>query len=96
MNIRTFIALEISNDIRNQITNIQKHLMNKGAELKWIKNENIHLTLRFLGEIDDKYHDKIFEAMNKVAGDAKSLYFSLTGLGMFLLAKETASLGFIP
>ena len=83
MNIRTFIALGISNDIRNQITNIQKHLMNKGAELKWIKNENIHLTLRFLGEIDDKYHDKIFEAMNKVAEDARSVNLSLTGLGMF-------------
>jgi len=83
MIIRTFIALEISNVIRNQITNIQKHLMNKGAELRWIKNDNIHLTLRFLGEIDNKNHDKIFEAMNNAAEDTRSLNLSLTGLGMF-------------
>lgn len=83
MIIRTFIALEISNVIRKQITNIQKNLMNKGAEIRWIKNDNIHLTLRFLGEIENKYHDKIFEAMNNVAEDARSLNLSLTGLGMF-------------
>ncbi len=83
MNIRTFIALEISNIIRNQITNIQKHLMNKGAEIRWIKNDNIHLTLRFVGEIDNKNHDKIFEAMNKVAENARPITLNLTELGMF-------------
>lgn len=83
MNIRTFIALEISDVIRNQITIIQKQLTNKGAELNWIKNENIHLTLRFLGEIDDNNHNKIFEAMNKVAENARCLNLSLTELGMF-------------
>ncbi len=83
MIIRTFIALEISNVIRNQITDIQKNLLNKGAEIRWIRNDNIHLTLRFLGEIENKSHDKIFEAMNNVAEDARSLKLSLTGLGMF-------------
>ena len=83
MNIRTFIALEISDVIRNQITIIQKQLTNKGAELNWIKNENIHLTLRSLGEIDDNNHNKIFEAMNKVAENARCLNLSLTELGMF-------------
>lgn len=83
MNIRTFIALEISDVIRNQIVIIQNQLMKESAELKWIKYENIHLTLRFLGEIDDRYHENLFKAMNKVAEDTRSLNLSLTKLGLF-------------
>jgi len=83
MNIRTFIALEISDVIRNQITLIQKQLMNKGAEVKWSKKENIHLTLKFMGEIDDTKHIKIFEAMDNVGKNARSLKLAFTDLGMF-------------
>ena len=83
MNIRTFIALEISDVIRNQITLIQKQLANKGAEVKWSKKENIHLTLKFMGEIDDKKHVKIIEAIDSVGENTRRLKLFLTELGMF-------------
>jgi len=83
MKIRTFIALEIADVIKEQLTHIQRQLMNKGAELKWIKKENIHLTLKFLGEIDENNHNKIFELMNHASENAGSLNLSLSELGMF-------------
>lgn len=83
MKIRTFIALEIADAIKEQLTHVQNQLMNKGAELKWLKKENIHLTLRFLGEIDEKIHNKIFDLMNHVAENVSSLNLSLAELGMF-------------
>lgn len=50
--IRTFIAIEIENsDVLKKLVEARNKLVETGADLKPVEDENIHLTLRFIGEI---------------------------------------------
>ncbi|MDH5745715.1 MAG: RNA 2',3'-cyclic phosphodiesterase [Candidatus Bathyarchaeota archaeon] len=65
--IRSFIAFDIDSDsILKKITGVQNLLIKTGAGLKLVKPENIHITVRFLGNITPNMVEKIFEGMKKV------------------------------
>ena len=65
--IRSFIAFDIDNDaVLRKITDTQNLLIKTGANLKLVKPENIHITMRFLGNITPPTVEKIFEEMKKV------------------------------
>lgn len=53
--IRTFIAIEMPEDVTAAVVEVQEGLRSYGIRLRWVKPENIHLTLKFLGDtnIDD-------------------------------------------
>ena len=65
--IRAFIAVDIeSEEFRNQIVEIQKKLLDIGADIKLVAPENIHLTLRFLGEIETTLMEKIIDMLKVI------------------------------
>jgi 2'-5' RNA ligase len=65
--IRSFIAFDIeSSYVLERITQMQKKLAETGADLKFVEPKNIHITLRFLGNITPNMVDRIFEGMQKV------------------------------
>ncbi|MDM8515331.1 RNA 2',3'-cyclic phosphodiesterase [Desulfobacterales bacterium HSG16] len=49
--IRAFIAIKLPESVTSGILDLQKDLKNKGLVIKWVRPENIHLTLKFLGNI---------------------------------------------
>ena len=51
--MRTFIAIELEKEIRDTLFQIQEELKSVQADVKWIKTANIHLTLKFLGEVEE-------------------------------------------
>ena len=64
--IRSFIAFDINNEsILQKILDIQKLLSKTGADLKLVEPENIHITVRFLGNITSATVEKVFEEMKK-------------------------------
>lgn len=65
--IRSFMAFDIDNEaVLRKITGAQSLLIKTGADLKMVKPENIHITMRFLGNITPPMVDKIFEETRKV------------------------------
>jgi 2'-5' RNA ligase len=52
--LRTFLAIDVGKAIRDRCLALQEALARGGAELKWVEEENIHLTLLFLGEVEDR------------------------------------------
>jgi len=65
--IRSFIAFDIDNEtVREKIAETQALLVKTGADLKPVEPKNIHVTLRFLGNINPTTVEKIFEEMQKV------------------------------
>jgi len=65
--IRSFIAFDIeSASVLERITEMQKMLAETGADLKFVEPKNIHITVRFLGNITPNMVDRIFEGMQKV------------------------------
>ncbi len=51
--MRSFIAIHLSDEVRKEILKLQDDLKKKYMGVKWVEPQNIHLTLKFLGEIDN-------------------------------------------
>jgi 2'-5' RNA ligase len=64
--IRSFIAFDIDNEsVLKKMLDVQNLLAKTGADLKLVEPQNIHVTLRFLGDITASMVEKIFEEMKK-------------------------------
>jgi 2'-5' RNA ligase len=81
--MRTFIAIELPAEIKSSLRQLQDKLRLSGADVKWAEPENIHLTLKFLGERDEKRVEKIKEILGEVAKERKVFPLCLKGLGAF-------------
>jgi 2'-5' RNA ligase len=65
--IRSFIAFDMDSEmILKKIAAVQNLLVETGADLKPVGTKNIHVTVRFLGDIHPETVEKIFEEMKKV------------------------------
>ena len=81
--MRTFIAVPLSPDCHRMLEELQKKLRATGAEARWVAVSSIHLTLKFLGEIDPAETTKLRDAL-RAASDAESGFMlCLRGLGAF-------------
>ena len=81
--IRTFIAIEIPEDIRNQIAELQSGLKGLGGKITWVKPENMHLTLKFLGETDESLIENISEKLEQVVLSFNQFEIKVKGIGVF-------------
>jgi 2'-5' RNA ligase len=52
--LRTFIAVDLGKAIRDRLVTLQERLAQSGAAIKWVEVENLHATLLFLGEVDER------------------------------------------
>lgn len=81
--IRTFIALDIGPQIKAELTDIQSRLKPSNADVKWTRPDNIHLTLKFLGNVSMDKLDTIKSSLNDVAAKHKKFELSLGAIGAF-------------
>lgn len=81
--MRTFIAIELAEPVRETLARIQSHLKYAGADVKWVDKDNIHLTLKFLGEIDETKCEKVKSALDEIAKDFRPFELSLKDIGAF-------------
>ena len=80
--IRSFLAFDIEDDaIRNRLARAQALLVQTGADVKLVETENIHVTMRFLGDINVDTVERIFAEMKKIQFTPFDVY--LKGLGVF-------------
>jgi len=80
---RTFIAVDIGEEIKQRLLKVQRRLEETGADLKFVEFENIHLTMKFLGDIPINRIDEVCEALKKVASAAKPYEILVKGIGVF-------------
>jgi 2'-5' RNA ligase len=81
--MRTFIAIELIDAIRNELAQIQARLRYSGADVKWVERENIHLTIRFLGEVREERIEEVSSALDEVARGSRPFEISIKDLGVF-------------
>ena len=83
--MRCFIAAEIPNEAKEYLAEIQKALKEK-LKAKWVKKENLHITLEFLGEIEPA---AVESAKNALEGlQEKQFDFYIQGLNCFPQPKK--------
>jgi len=82
--IRSFIAIELPDDIRQSIDNVTRQLRARGIPaIRWVHVNNIHLTLQFLGEVPSKDLNAIAEQLKLTAKQSRPFEIRISGLGCF-------------
>jgi 2'-5' RNA ligase len=80
--IRGFLAFEIEDEnIKQKLLDMQTLAVQTGADLKLVEPENIHITIRFLGDITLQTADKIYAEMKKLS--FRPFIVNISGLGVF-------------
>jgi 2'-5' RNA ligase len=80
--IRIFAALEIPDEIKNKIIDFRKSIIAGNDDFRWEPLEKIHLTLKFIGDIDDSKVPEILKSISFVE-NYQSFNFNLTRFGFF-------------
>ena len=83
--IRTFIAIELDESIKDSLTELQERLKGKAPRdsVRWVRSGGIHLTLKFLGDVPADQIGEITKALQKSSQGFAPFYLSCGELGCF-------------
>lgn len=81
--IRCFIAIEIPDAIQTLLVSAQEELKKNIRGASWVKRGNIHLTLRFLGDVAPDQISTIKTAIEQVANTRSPFSMKIGGIGAF-------------
>lgn len=81
--LRTFIAVDIGKTIRDRAVALQEKLAEAGSAVKWVEPENLHVTLLFLGEVDDRDVPAVCRVVAEQTLEHPSFRLSIERVGCF-------------
>ncbi len=85
--MRCFIAIDIDDSARKALADLQQQIENsadvKKGDVKWVEPQNMHLTLKFLGEIKDQETLKVCNIVKDLAGRHRSFDLDIKSVGCF-------------
>jgi 2'-5' RNA ligase len=81
--MRLFIALPLELSVKDALGKIISLFRQRGGPVKWVKPENVHLTLRFLGETDENLVSEIKKQIDEAVKSHHQVQTSITTLGGF-------------
>jgi 2'-5' RNA ligase len=81
--LRSFVALDIGADVRRDLAAAQEQLKAAKASVRWVPAENLHLTLKFLGNIAEERVPSIMDALAAAAQGIGPFDMRVCGLGAF-------------
>lgn len=84
-NFRLFFAISLTPGIRNSLDEVQKQLQKSAWDnkVKWSKPDNLHITLRFIGNSKAENVIALQEKAEKIAENTKNFKLELGGLKLF-------------
>jgi 2'-5' RNA ligase len=80
---RTFVAVEISGPIRAQAGELIAALGGTTADVKWVEPHNLHLTLKFLGEVHEREITQVCRTVARGAAQVDAFELEVRGAGAF-------------
>ncbi|MEJ2744276.1 MAG: RNA 2',3'-cyclic phosphodiesterase [bacterium] len=83
MKIRTFIAIELGDKEKKCLGLIQNKLKRELPPVRWVKPATLHLTLKFLGYVEEDRIPKIVECMNSASRGCNPFRMRLSSIGAF-------------
>src|SRR5262249_28835571 len=80
---RTFICIEIPESIKARIETLQAGLRSMGASISWTRSPNIHITIKFLGEVAVSKMAALQQAAERACAPVESFNLTVAGTGCF-------------
>jgi len=81
--MRLFIAVEIPDEIKKNILELINELKKVEASIKWVEEKYLHITLKFLGSVEDKDLEKLVSMVSKTVNIFGSFKVNFSGMGTF-------------
>lgn len=81
--IRTFVAIDLPESIKQDLEKLQSLMMTETRGIRWVKPENIHLTLKFFGNVEIGRILQIERAIEKIVRNYKPFQLTPKGCGAF-------------
>jgi len=81
--IRTFVAVDISRAVRDGAAELIDQFRAAGADVKWVEPQNLHVTLKFLGDVDAREIHEVCRAVQGAVGEAAPFGLEVLGAGAF-------------
>jgi 2'-5' RNA ligase len=93
--IRAFLAVELSQELRAELAPVQQELkrsiepeMKRNTRISWARPASIHLTMKFLGDMDEQVADPLLAAVEQAIGSLMAVNVPLERLGAFPLPQS--------
>lgn len=86
--IRTFIAVNLPQNIKDALYKLQQDLSADKLPIRWVKTESIHITLKFIGEIHEEIVKKISDDLFTIPPICEPFTITISGTGVFPNAKR--------
>ena len=80
MATRTFLAVPLSEQVVDRLADAQQSLSAAGARVRWVARENLHLTLKFLGNVEEADMAEVCRLAGEVAAAVEPFDFAVTAL----------------
>lgn len=81
--IRCFVAVELPEALKKALESLRTRMDLPQFDVRWVQPANLHLTLRFLGEIPEEKLPLVEEASARAAGISSPFSIKIQGLGAF-------------
>ena len=81
--MRCFIAIEIDATLRRRVASLQRDLSSASLPVRWVRPDRMHLTLKFLGEVEDGRVTEVGRVMAEVARQCTPFDLAVRGAGCF-------------
>lgn len=83
--MRLFVAIDIPKTLREQIEEFifKNYILLGNNKLSWVKKDNLHITLKFLGETKEELVPKINERLSLSTKNCKKFSIGIKGIGVF-------------
>lgn len=81
--IRTFLCFPVPGEVRSKKNMLYSTLEGSPAQINWVKNDYLHLTLKFIGYTTESYIPKIIDTLKKITINYKPFQLVINSTGCF-------------
>jgi 2'-5' RNA ligase len=81
--MRTFVAIDLEHEVKKNILEFTKRLDSHNPKIRWVKDQGMHLTLKFIGEIPENKASDIRSVLMGLSQKHEPFPLKLVGTGMF-------------
>lgn len=81
--MRLFLAIDVERDIKDRMIRLQNGISARGADIRWSTADQLHMTLKFLGEVGEAQLAPLSQAVSRVAGECSAFELRISGSGCY-------------
>ncbi len=82
-NVRTFVAIELPPEVVDKLLHLQESLRGCGARVRWARPDGMHLTVKFLGDVEFEKAGEISAVLKEAVADIEPFRVNVRGAGTF-------------